>query len=78
MIPIVDPKKNYWVIRADGGAYFNKFIEESFVALSHVDELECTADAIDNEILDTFQVFFRLKKRLPTKSSFSIYRQNKY
>lgn len=63
MIPIVDPKKNYWVIRADGGAYFNKFIEESFVALSHVDELECTADAIDNKILDTFSSILPAQKK---------------
>lgn len=63
MIPIVDPKKNYWVIRADGGAYFNKFIEESFVALSHVDNLYLTTEKVDNSILNTFSLLLPAEKK---------------
>jgi len=63
MIPIVDPKKNYWVIRADGGAYFNKFIEESFVALSHIDNLSLTTNKIDNAILNTFSLLLPAQEK---------------
>lgn len=52
MIPIVDPKKNYWVIRADGGFYFNNFIRDGFVALSHIDALEMTSSDISSAILN--------------------------
>ncbi|WP_370680643.1 hypothetical protein [Comamonas sp. GB3 AK4-5] len=52
MIPIVDPKKNYWVIRADGGFYFNNFIKSGFVALSHIDDLEITSDQISENTLN--------------------------
>lgn len=63
MVPIVDPKKNYWVIRADGGAYFNKFIEESFVALSHIDNLGLTTNKIDNQILNSFSRLLPAQKK---------------
>lgn len=63
MIPVVDPNKNYWVIRADGGAYFSKFIEESFVALSHIDDLSLTKEKIDNEILNTFSLLLPAQRK---------------
>lgn len=59
MIPIVDPKKNYWVIRADGGFYFSDFIRSEFVALSHIDALEITSHEISSSILN------RISLRLP-------------
>lgn len=56
MIPIVDPKKNYWVIRADGGFYFNHFIRNSFVALSHIDNLHLNTHSITSEVLNTISL----------------------
>lgn len=57
MIPIVDPKKNYWVIRADGGFYFHRFINNGFVALSHIDALKITEPGISNSILNNISLY---------------------
>lgn len=57
MIPIVDPKKNYWVIRADGGFYFHRFINNGFVALSHIYALKITEPGISNSILNNISLY---------------------
>jgi hypothetical protein len=69
MIPIVDPKKNYWVIRADGGFHFNTFIKNGFVALSHIDDLEITSNHLSTEILNNVAI------ALPNERGSSRHRQ---
>lgn len=32
--------RNYWVVRADGGRYFDHFVDHSVIALAHLDILE--------------------------------------
>lgn len=52
MIPKVDPKKRFWVVRADGGHYFSFFLDRSIVGISHADELSITENHLSNKTLE--------------------------
>lgn len=49
MIPIFNPQRNFWVVRADKGKLFQKFLEEDFVGIAHVDNLPIRKEKIDSE-----------------------------
>ena len=60
MIPKVDPKKRFWVVRADGGHYFSFFLDQSIVGISHADELSISEQHLSNKTLEA------LSEKLPT------------
>ena len=51
MIPVFNQQRNFWVVRADKGMLFEKFIRDGFVGIAHTDNLGLTHSDVDERYL---------------------------
>lgn len=46
---LVPDNRRYWVVRAEGGVYYQNFIEGGLIAIGHLDELSVSPSEIDDQ-----------------------------
>lgn len=52
MIPIFNYQRNFWVVRADKGKLFQKFLKEDFVGIAHIDKVDIKKEKIDEDFFE--------------------------
>lgn len=51
MIPVFNHQRNFWVVRADKGTLFRKFIQEKFIGIAHLDNHELPLSSSNEDLV---------------------------